>query len=138
MSGATVRCLHHVDIVVNDLDRAARRYAVVLGLVPGPRETLPERRVDLIRFRVGATWLILVQPTGDGPVRDFLEANGEGFYHMAFEVADVAAAAAALQEQGVVVDNPRPRRGLDGWKLVDIDTWETAGAMVQLAEVGEA
>ena len=138
MSTDQPKRIHHIDIVVHDLDRAVEQYRKVLGVDPGPRENLSSRGVDLARFRVGETWIILVQPTRpDSPVMRFLERHGEGFFHMAIEVEDVESRARTLQQQGIGLDNDTPRIGVEGWKLIDIDLDETLGAMVQLVEVGE-
>jgi len=110
----------------------------VLGIDPLPRESLTGRGIDLVRFQIGETWLILVQPTNDdGPVAAFLEEHGEGFYHMAIEIDDIEGEACALQSRGVRLTNSTPRIGIDGWKLVDIELEETLGAMVQLVEAPE-
>ncbi len=138
MSRPVAQRVHHVDIVVRDLDRAVKRYQAVLGLRPGPRERLPERGVELVRFRVGETWIVLVEPTArSGQVWEFLNANGEGFFHIAIEFDDVVAAASAVEADGIRLLRPWPRHGLDGWKLVDLAVEDTAGAMLQLAEVQE-
>lgn len=135
MTTATPQRIHHIDIVVEDLDQAEDRYRSVLGIEPLPRETFPGRSIDLVRFRIGETWLILVQPTdNEGPVAAFLEEHGEGFFHMAIEVEDVARRAAELDSNGVSLSNREPRIGVDGWKLVDIELDETMGAMIQLIE----
>jgi len=130
--------IHHIDVVVHDLDRAVERYRKVLGVDPSPRESLPGRGIDLARFRIGETWLILVQPTQpESPVMRFLEDHGEGFFHMAIEVDDVESSSRNLRAQGVRLCNDTPRIGVEGWRLVDVEMDETFGAMVQLVEVGE-
>lgn len=135
MPGATSRRLHHLDIVVRDLDRAEARYRQVLGVEPLPRESFPERGIELVRFRIGETWLILVRPTDEtGPVAAFLAEHGEGFFHLAVEVGDIEERARALTAEGVRLTSTDPRIGIDGWKLVDVELDETFGAMVQLVE----
>lgn len=130
-----IRRVHHLDIVVRDLDRAAERYRTILGIEPLGREHLSERGVDLVRFRLGETWLILVQPLReDSPVMEFLRRHGEGFFHVAYEVEDVEAVAAALAEQGIGLVNPVPRQGAEGWKWIDLEIADTLGVMTQLAE----
>ena len=139
MTGPAPRRIHHIDIVVEDLDRAEAKYRTILGIEPEPRESFPPRGIDLVRFRIGETWLILVQPTrDDGPVAAFLADHGEGFFHMAIEFDDVGARAAALAGDGIALSNSEPRTGVDGWKLVDIEMDETMGAMIQLVEEPEA
>ena len=132
-----VRRIHHLDIVVRDLERATERYRLILGQEPLGRETLPERGIDLARFRLGDTWLILVQPTrDDSPVMDFLREHGEGFFHIAYEVDDVEAVGRSLAAAGIGVVNEVPRRGVEGWKLVDLEIADTLGVMTQLVEPG--
>lgn len=138
MSPSAPRRVHHIDVVVRDLEDAVRRYRRVLGIEPLPRESLPDRGVSLARFRVGETWLILVQPIrDDSPVARFLEQHGEGFFHMAIEVEDVVERARELTAAGVALTNEQPRRGVEGWKLVDVEVRETLGAMIQLVEPPE-
>ena len=115
MTTSSRRRIHHIDVVVRDLDQAEDRYRRVLGIEPLPRETLPGRAIDLVRFRIGETWLILVQPTDNtGPVAAFLDEHGEGFFHMAIEIEDIEEEARALQARGVRLTNHEPRIGIDG------------------------
>lgn len=130
--------IHHIDIVVRDLSSATERFRRILGIEPRERETLASRGIELARFLIGQTWLILVQPMSeDGPVADFLRQHGEGFFHMAVEFDDVEAQARTLSQRGVRLVQPYPRIGVDGWKLVDIEIDETFGAMMQLVESPE-
>ncbi len=127
--------LHHVDFVVRDLDRAIERYRRIFGLPSVDREFLEARGVALGRFRLGMTWIVLVQPVAEAsPVKQFLDKHGEGFYHIAFEVDDLDSAIREMKSNNVALLNETPRQGIDGWKLVDIDTCETFGAMVQLIQ----
>ena len=139
MAVSEPRRIHHIDFVVRDLESATERYRRILGIEPRGRETLASRGIDLARFRVGETWVILVQPTrDDSPVAAYLRQHGEGFFHMAIEFDDVEAQARSLSEGGIPLVEPYPRTGIDGWKLVDIDLGETFGAMIQLVESPEA
>jgi methylmalonyl-CoA epimerase len=135
MSQPAPRRIHHVDIVVRDLDHAVEQYRRILGIDPGPRESLPERGIDLVRFRVGETWLILVQPTRDrSPVASFLDLYGEGFFHMGIQVDDVQDHAQSVRARGIRLDNEEPREGVEGWRLIDVDLQESMGAMLQFVE----
>lgn len=135
MAPSAPRRIHHIDLVVRDLDHAEARFREVLGVDPEPRESLPDRGVELVRFRVGETWLILVHPVRDeSPVADFLERNGEGFFHMAIEVEDVEARARDLTGAGIQLVEATPRLGIEGWKLIDIEIDQTHGAMIQMVE----
>jgi methylmalonyl-CoA/ethylmalonyl-CoA epimerase len=133
--GSLLERVHHIDFVVRDLTEATARFARVFGREPGPRERLESRGIELVRFRIGEVWLILVQPVQqDSPVMKFLEKHGEGFFHIAFKVDDVEAETRRLKELEVQLQNDEPRRGVEGWKLIDIALEETCGVMIQLAE----
>ena len=131
--------VHHIDFVVRDLDRATETYRKILGKEPRARESLPDRGVELVRFDLGGVWVILVQPVrADSPVQAFLDRYGEGFFHIAYQVASVEAQVERLRAQGITAANEKPRRGVEGWKLVDLEIEDTAGVLTQFIEQADA
>jgi methylmalonyl-CoA/ethylmalonyl-CoA epimerase len=127
--------VHHIDYVVRDLDRAIAQYERLFSIKFGPREMLESRGVALARVLLGNIWLVLVQPTSaESPVQRFLDQHGEGFFHIAYRVRDAASCASRLKAKSVRLINEEPRRGVEGWKLVDLDLSETFGVMTQLVE----
>lgn len=130
-----VEKVHHIDFVVRDLDAAAARFTTILGIAPRSREKLLNRGIELVRFEVGDLWIILVQPVReDSPVGAFLDRHGEGFFHIAYLVADVEAEAERLRGENIRLADKLPRRGVEGWKLVDLEMAETFGVYTQLVE----
>lgn len=127
--------VHHIDFVVRDLEAAAVRFARLLGRQAGPRERLADRGVELVRFEVGNVWLILVQPVRqDSPVQAFLDKHGEGFFHIAFAVGRVAAEAERLLAEGIDLVDEHPRRGVEGWQLLDVAPDESLPVCTQLVQ----
>ncbi len=127
--------IHHIDYVVRDLDRAIEKYKKIFKVPLEERERLESRGVDLARFRLGDTWIILVQPIReDSPVKRFLDQHGEGFFHIAYEVRGLEKIALELKSQGIRLMNETPRQGLEGWKLLDLEIDETFGVLTQLVE----
>jgi methylmalonyl-CoA/ethylmalonyl-CoA epimerase len=124
--------IHHIDFIVQDLDRAVQQYQRLFGVRFGPRERLESKGVELVRFQLRDTWIVLVPPIRESsPVKRFLNEHGEGFYHIAFEVEDLPGVVSHLKAAGVRLKNETPREGVDGWKLVDLELEETFGLMVQ-------
>jgi len=126
--------IHHINFLVRDLARAIEAWQAVLGRAPDSRDHLATRGVDIARFRLGETWLVLVQPVRDGtePARHLAE-RGEGFFLLSLSVDDLAAETARLGEERFV--GPA-RDGLDGWRIRDLDAAEFAGVQLQLCESG--
>ena len=130
-----IRRLHHINFIVKDLDKALQRYKVLLGEPAGEEEVLPQRGVKLVRFKVGETWLILVQPTDDtGPPAQYLEKHGEGFFLISCQVDDVRAAARQALSGSIKALDLTPRQGLDDWQVMDLDPDDLFGVNFQLVE----
>lgn len=115
-----VNGIHHLNLLVRDIDAAIDRYTQLLGGVP-LRETLPQRGVATARFRLGDTWFVLVQPTtADGPVARHLAEHGEGLFLVSFGVDELESACARAQTNGLSTVDFAPRDGLDGWRVADL------------------
>ena len=90
--------IHHINFVVNDLDRAVAQYEQLFGLNFSPHETLNPRGVKTARTRLGQVWLVLVEPTDpNGVPGRHLAEHGEGFFLISYKVDDVTDAAARVR-----------------------------------------
>ena len=83
--------IHHVNLLVDDVDAARRFYGDVLGLTELDR---PQFGMEGAWFEVGATQVHL--SVGSPPPPD-------GFQHFAFRTDDLASVVARLQAGGVEV-----------------------------------
>ncbi len=127
--------VHHINFVVSDLDRAISQYEKLFGVSASQRETLEERGVETARFRVGGTWIVLVQPLDSQSVPGrHLEQHGEGFFLISYQVDDVSQAAGTVEARGATLINKTPRRGLDDWQVIDIASDDTLGVQSQLLQ----
>ena len=70
--------IHHINFLVRDLEQAITAWGGLLGRAPDSRDHLQARGVDIARFRLGETWLVLVHPVREGtePARHLAE-HGE-------------------------------------------------------------
>jgi len=130
-----IKRIHHINFVVKDLDQAVERYRVLLGEPLAAAEELPQRGVKLARFKVGGTWLILVQPVDNDSVpARFLHTHGEGFFLLSCQVDNVRKAASLVSSAGIKVLDQNPRQGLDDWQVMDLDPDDLFGVDLQLVE----
>ena len=133
---SVLKCIHHINFVVADLDAAVDAYQRTLGLGPFEYEELEERDVKTARVRVGDAWIVLVSPRSDNsPVAHYLETHGEGFFLMSFGVDNLDQAMAELTRQGAVTADAKTRTGILGWQVADLDTEESLGAKFHITEV---
>jgi len=130
--------LHHINFIVRNLAEARPAFDVLFGDRGGVEERLPERGVKLIRYRLGPTWFVLLEPTDpDGVPGRHLAEHGEGFFLASFEVGDLGAVLNDLGARGVRAVGDSPRQGLDGWRVADLDPRAFGGVNVQLVQEGE-
>ena len=130
-----IKRIHHINFIVKDLDKALQAYQPLFGNPVDEPEILPQRGVRLARFKVGETWLILVQPIGDdGIPAQYLNKHGEGFFLISCQVDDVRKAASQLAQDGIGVMDLQPRQGLDDWQVMDLDADDLFGVNFQLLE----
>lgn len=130
-----IKRIHHINFLVRDLDSAIQRYRILFGDPVGEPETLQQRNVKLARFKVGETWLILVQPIGDeGVPAQHLKKYGEGFFLISCQVDDVRKTADVLKSEGFDILDQEPRQGLDDWKVMDLCREDLFGVDFQLVE----
>lgn len=127
--------IDHVGIAVRDLEAAVELYRKVLGAEPVHRETVQEQGVREALFRVGASYVQLLEPTGpDTPVGKFLERRGEGVHHVGYRVPSVAAAIQRLKGLDVPMVDEAPRPGSRGTTVAFAHPRGFGGVLVELVE----
>jgi len=126
--------VHHVAIVVRDMENALGTYRDRLGL---PLDVLLPIESDGVRIAflpIGESNIELVEPTDPSTgVARFLETRGEGFHHVCLEVDDVAAELDRLAADGVELIDTAPRRGAEG-PVAFIHPRSCNGVLVELIE----
>jgi methylmalonyl-CoA/ethylmalonyl-CoA epimerase len=126
--------LHHVAVVVRDLDAALGFYRDRLGLTVELVLPIESDGVTIAFLPVGESKIELVMPTDSSTgVARFLESRGEGFHHVCLEVADVDAELARLAGEGIELIDRAARKGAEG-PVAFIHPRSCHGVLVELIE----
>ena len=126
-----IKNLHHVGIVVKDLDATIKIYTAMLGT--GPVSTLemgPIRKVD---FQVCGSLLEFFHGGGASPFADWLAEHGEGLHHISYEVQDIEGELKKLAAQGIELQDKQPRE-IPGMKIAFIGPEGASGVTIELVE----
>lgn len=127
--------LHHVGLVVADLDAAVAQYAA-LGFTGGERFHLVDQQVNVVTFNAGPGYVELIQPTDDeGPIARFMAKRGPGMHHVAYGVVDLVTTLTTLAAAGVRLIDVTPRTGAHRWRIAFIHPESCLGALTELVEV---
>ena len=134
VAGRTFSRVHHVAVVVRDIEAALAFYRDTLGLVVDLVLPIESDRVVIAFLAVGETKIELVAPTDDTTgVARFLASKGEGFHHVCVETPDVDATLADLAARGVEVIDREARRGAEG-PVAFLHPRSCHGVLVELIE----
>jgi methylmalonyl-CoA/ethylmalonyl-CoA epimerase len=132
--GLRIGKIHHVAIIVRDLESVLDLYRDKLGLTVETVMPILYDRVTIGFLPVGEVKIELVQPDDDTTgAAKFLEARGEGFHHVCFEVPDIQAALDKLAADGLQLIDKTARKGAEG-PVAFVHPKSCHGVLVELIE----
>ena len=126
--------VHHVNLLVRDLESAKRAYRAKFN-IDFIDESLPSRGVLTSRFRIGESWLVLIQPIAEGEPMRQLRARGEGLFLLSLGVAqdEGAVPASFHDDRHTAVALSEVRDGISGWRIADFEVAGQPKGQLQLA-----
>ena len=129
--------LHHLGVLVDDLDAARGFYIDILGLGGGAPHDAPAHDIRALLLDAGGSRIELFAPlTPDGPIARTLAKRGAGMHHVAYEVADIDAALDACRAAGIELIDQQARPGLhDGWRVAFLHPRSCGGVLTELVEI---
>lgn len=129
--------INHIGVAVTSLDEAVPFYRDNLGMAFTGTEEVAEQKVRVAFFQIGETKIELLEPTAeDSPIAKFLEKNGNGIHHIAYEVDDIEAAIAKLLADGARMIDSSPRTGAHGARIAFVHPKSSGGVLTELCQAG--
>ena len=127
--------IDHIGVAVEDLDSAVELYSKRLGMPAQHRETVEEQGVEAVLLDVGEGHIELLSPLGpDTAVGRFLEKNGPGMHHVAYQTDDIDSALASVRDAGMRLIDEEPRTGIRGSRVAFLHPKSTGGVLTELVE----
>jgi methylmalonyl-CoA epimerase len=129
------KTIHHIAIVVQDLDAALALYRDGLGLEVTGRREIPEESVEIAFLPTGEGEIELLQPLDEeSGVARFLAKRGEGLHHVCLAVEDVEAEMERLRSAGAQLLSEEPRVNAQGTRYVFVHPKSAHGVLLELYE----
>jgi methylmalonyl-CoA/ethylmalonyl-CoA epimerase len=129
--------INHLGVAVRSLDESLPFYRDSLGMAFAGTEEVASQKVRVAFLKIGESKIELLEPTAeDSPVAKFLEKNGPGVHHVAYEVEDIEAAIAQLTASGMKMIDAVPRDGAHGAKIAFVHPKSSGGVLTELCQVG--
>lgn len=126
--------IHHVGIVVPNLEEAMKFWRDLLGLHLTKSATIQDQGVKAALLQAGASEIELLEPINpDNGVGKFLARRGGGLHHLCFETDDVSRELDSARAKGIELIDQKPRPGLAGM-ICFLHPKATRGVLVEYAQ----
>jgi methylmalonyl-CoA epimerase len=127
--------IDHIGVAVADLEAAIAVHRDTFGMPLVHRETVADQGVEAALLDVGDSHVELLAPLGDDtPVGRFISKRGPGLHHVAYRVADVAAALDEMRAAGVRLIDEQPRIGIRGSHVAFLHPSASSGVLTELVQ----
>jgi methylmalonyl-CoA epimerase len=127
--------IDHIGVAVDDLDGAVELYRERFGMREQHRETIAAFDVEAVLLEVGDRHVKLLKPlSGESGVGKFLERNGPGLHHVAYQTSDIDSALEQVKAAGLDLIDQEPRTGIRGSRVAFLHPKSTGGVLTELVE----
>jgi methylmalonyl-CoA/ethylmalonyl-CoA epimerase len=128
-----IKRIAHLGVAVHDMDAALALFTQGLPLELTHTEDYQGMKIGFIP--VGDSSIELLQDvSGSSAIRKYLDKNGEGIHHIAFEVDDIHQAVEELKAKGVKLIDETPRPGAHGMHIAFMHPKATHGILMELVQ----
>jgi methylmalonyl-CoA/ethylmalonyl-CoA epimerase len=127
--------IEHLGIAVKSLEESIPMYEALLNTTCYKRESVASEGVMTAFFQIGESKIELLEATNeDSPIAKFLAKNGQGFHHVAFEVENIEAEIARLQQAGFQLIHEVAKDGADNKRIAFLHPKSTGSLLVEICQ----
>lgn len=130
-----MRKIEHIGIAVKSLEVSNLVFEKLFGAPAYKSEEVTSEGVNTTFFRNGPNKIELLEATNpESPIAKFIEKNGEGIHHIAFDVEDIVSEITRLKLEGFIVLNEIPKKGADNKLVAFLHPKSTNGVLIELCQ----
>lgn len=113
--------INHIGIAVNSLKNQIPFYRDILKLEFEGIEEVPDQKVRVAMFKVGAVRIELLEPThNESPIAKYIEKKGEGMHHIAYETDNIENELNEITNSNIEMIDKNPRLGAHNTRIAFI------------------
>jgi methylmalonyl-CoA/ethylmalonyl-CoA epimerase len=127
--------IDHIGVAVSSIEDSIALYRDSFQMAEQHRETVEEQGVKAVLLEVGEGHIELIEPLSpDSGVAKFIERNGEGMHHVAYQTDDIDSAIRKAKAAGLRLIDEEPRIGIRGSRVAFLHPKATGGVLTELVE----
>ena len=127
--------IEHLGIAVKSIDDSLATFELLLGTNCYKTEEVVSEGVRTAFMQVGESKIELLEATNaESPIARYLEKNGPGLHHIAFDVEDIYSEIDRLTKAGFQLIHTSPKDGADNKLIAFLHPKSTASVLVELCQ----
>ena len=127
--------IDHIGVAVSSIEESIGLYRDSFEMAEQHRETVEEQGVNAVLLEVGEGHVELIEPLSpESGVAKFIERNGEGLHHVAYQTDDIDAALEKVRAAGLRLIDEEPRIGIRGYRVAFVHPKSTGGVLTELVQ----
>lgn len=131
-----VKSIHHVAVLVEDMEKALAFWRDALGMELHELRDVPAEKSQVAFMPLDGAEVELVMPnTDDSGIAKYLAKRGPGMHHICLQVDDIAGMLSQLKQKNIRLINEEPRKADDGKQYAFIHPESTGGVLVELYQI---
>ncbi|MDG2396227.1 MAG: methylmalonyl-CoA epimerase [Flavobacteriaceae bacterium] len=127
--------IEHIGIAVKDLESSKKIFSKLLGIQPYKDEVVLNQNVKTSFFKIRDTKIELLASLNEkSTISRFINNNGQGLHHIAFEVENIENEIIRLKKEGFKLISEIPENGADNKRFVFLYPKSTNGVLIELCQ----
>jgi methylmalonyl-CoA/ethylmalonyl-CoA epimerase len=127
--------LEHIGIAVKDIEKSNELFKILFDSPHYKMEQVESEHVKTSFFQVGESKIELLEASSEeSPITKFIQKNGEGIHHLAFEVKDIEFEINRLSKEGFELIHQTPKEGADNKRIAFLHPKSTNGVLIELCQ----
>lgn len=130
-----IKKIEHLGIAVANIEESLKVFETLLGTKCYKIEEVDSEGVKTAFLQVGESKIELLEATNPySPIAKYLEKQGQGIHHIAFEVDNIQTEIERLLNEGFVLIHEFPKNGADNKLIAFLHPKSTEGILIELCQ----
>jgi len=130
-----IKKIEHLGIAVANIEESLKVFETLLGTKCYKIEEVDSEGVKTAFLQVGESKIELLEATNPySPIAKYLEKQGQGIHHIAFEVDNIQTEIERLLNEGFVLIHESPKNGADNKLIAFLHPKSTEGILIELCQ----
>ena len=127
--------VEHIGVALNKNEQLSNLFKNIFNLEHIGSEIVEEQEVNTDIFSASNTKIELLEAISeDSPISKYISKYGQGMHHLALLVEDIDIAIKYLIENNIEMIDPKPKIGVEGYKIAFIHPKSTPGLLIEICQ----